>query len=114
MLVLTRRVGEVIMIAGNIRVTVLTVKGRATRLGISSPVSVPIVRGELLARSSEGARSPTSGDPTVSGVEARSDRIGGVKPEGPGTGPRALALLRRSREARLRGRRRSGRCQPTR
>jgi carbon storage regulator len=63
MLVLTRRVGEEIVIAGNIRVTVVTVKGQITRLGIMAPASVPVLRGELLARFSEGAGSPTNGRP---------------------------------------------------
>jgi carbon storage regulator len=63
MLVLTRRVGEEIVIADNIRVTVVMVKGQTIRLGITAPSSVPVVRRELLAGCSEGAQSPTSGGP---------------------------------------------------
>jgi carbon storage regulator len=63
MLVLTRRVGEEIVIAGNIRVMVVAVKGQTVRLGITAPSSVPVVRRELLAACSEGARSPASGRP---------------------------------------------------
>jgi carbon storage regulator len=63
MLVLTRRVGEEIVIAGNIRVTVVMVKGHTIRLGITAPASVPVVRGELLAKFSEGVRSPANGRP---------------------------------------------------
>jgi carbon storage regulator len=47
MLVITRRVGEEIVIAGSIHVKVVTVAGRTTRLGISAPSSVPVVRREL-------------------------------------------------------------------
>lgn len=47
MLVLTRRVGEEIVIDGNIRVTVLAVKGDRIRLGISAPPSVPVDRKEV-------------------------------------------------------------------
>jgi carbon storage regulator len=61
MLVLTRRVGEEIVIAGNIRVTVISVKGQTIRLGITAPSSVPVVRMELLTGCSEGARSPAAG-----------------------------------------------------
>jgi carbon storage regulator len=61
MLVLTRRVGEEIVIAGNIRVRVVTVKGQTIRLGITAPSSVSVVRPELLVECSEGARSPTAG-----------------------------------------------------
>ena len=63
MLVLTRRVGEEIVIAGNIRVTVVMVRGETVRLGIAAPPSVPVVRQELLAGRSEGARSPASRRP---------------------------------------------------
>ena len=63
MLVLTRRPGEQIVIARDIRVTVVAVKGQSARLGITAPPSVPVVRQELLAGRSEGARSPASGRP---------------------------------------------------
>ena len=63
MLVLTRRVGEEIVIAGNIRVTVVMVRGETVRLGIAAPPSVPVVRQELLAGCPEGAGSPTTGGP---------------------------------------------------
>jgi carbon storage regulator len=49
MLVLTRRIGEEIVIAGDIRVTVLAVTGKAVRLGITAPSSVRVLREELLA-----------------------------------------------------------------
>jgi len=50
MLVLTRRIGEEIVIAGDIRVKVVAVNGqRKVRLGIMAPCSVPVVRQEVLA-----------------------------------------------------------------
>ena len=61
MLVLTRRIGEEIVIAGNIRVMVVGVRGRTIRLGVSAPSSVHVVRRELLAGCSDGARSPAIG-----------------------------------------------------
>ena len=48
MLVLTRQIGEEIVIAGDIRVTVVAVKGQRVRLGIAAPLSVPVARMELL------------------------------------------------------------------
>jgi carbon storage regulator len=63
MLVLTRRVGEEIVIAGDIRVTVVAVNGQRVRLGITAPPSVAVVRLELLAEDSERARSPGNGRP---------------------------------------------------
>jgi carbon storage regulator len=47
MLVLSRRVGEEIIIAGNIRVTVASIKGDKVRLGITAPPDVRIDREEV-------------------------------------------------------------------
>ena len=47
MLVLSRRTGEEIVIAGNIRVTVLSVRGDQVRLGIVAPRSVSVDRAEV-------------------------------------------------------------------
>jgi carbon storage regulator len=47
MLVLTRRVGEEIVIDGNIRVMVVAVKGDRIRLGISAPPSITVDRKEV-------------------------------------------------------------------
>ena len=60
MLVLARCIGEEIVIAGDIRVAVVAVKGHQVRLGITAPSSVAVARLELLARHSEGAASPTA------------------------------------------------------
>jgi carbon storage regulator len=53
MLVLTRRIGEELRIAGNIHVTVLAVTRTRVRLGITAPPSVTVARRELLAEGSE-------------------------------------------------------------
>jgi carbon storage regulator len=58
MLVLSRRIGEQIVVAGNIIVTVVAVKGNSVRLGITAPASVPVARLELLTKcAANGARS---------------------------------------------------------
>ena len=54
MLVLSRRIGEEVVIADAIRVTVVAVKGQRVRLGITAPRSVSVARQELLARSIDG------------------------------------------------------------
>ena len=59
MLVLSRRIGEEILIAHNIRVMVVAVKGNHVRLSITAPASVPVVRQELLAECSEDAGATT-------------------------------------------------------
>ncbi|HEV3144210.1 MAG TPA: carbon storage regulator CsrA [Gemmataceae bacterium] len=47
MLVLTRRIGEEIVIAGNIRVKVVSVHGNRVRLGIVAPQEVTVHREEI-------------------------------------------------------------------
>jgi len=47
MLVLTRRVGEEIVINGNIRVTVVAVKGERVRVGVDAPPEVSVDREEV-------------------------------------------------------------------
>jgi carbon storage regulator len=47
MLVLTRRIGEEIVIDGNIRVMVVAVKGDKVRLGISAPPFITVDRREV-------------------------------------------------------------------
>ena len=62
MLVLTRRVGETIVIDNEVRVTVLSVQGDRIRLGVAAPPDVAVDRQEvyqrrLIERSAEAAQS---------------------------------------------------------
>lgn len=50
MLVLTRRINEVITIGNDIEVTVLGIKGNQVRLGIAAPRSVVVDREEIAER----------------------------------------------------------------
>ncbi|PID65130.1 MAG: carbon storage regulator [Gammaproteobacteria bacterium] len=50
MLILTRRVGETIIIDKNIRVTVLAAKGNQLRLGIEAPADIEVHREEIFQR----------------------------------------------------------------
>ena len=47
MLVLSRKVGEVLTIGENIKVYVTQIKGDRVRIGIDAPKEVRILRGEL-------------------------------------------------------------------
>jgi carbon storage regulator len=60
MLVLSRKVGEEIIIGNNIRVTVLSVRGNQIRLGFSAPSDVTIHREELVrsTRATPGLPAP--------------------------------------------------------
>ena len=50
MLILTRRVGETLMIGDDVSVTVLGVKGNQVRLGINAPKDVAVHREEIYER----------------------------------------------------------------
>jgi carbon storage regulator len=78
MLVLTRRIGEQIVIDGNIRVMVIAVKGDRVQLGTSAPPSVTVDRSEVHERCGEFAYQcewaqpvpATSADPFVESLAA--------------------------------------------
>ncbi|WP_024326228.1 carbon storage regulator CsrA [Thioalkalivibrio sp. AKL19] len=50
MLILTRRVGETLMIGEDVSVTVLGVKGNQVRIGINAPQDVAVHREEIFQR----------------------------------------------------------------
>jgi len=55
MLILTRRVGETVMIGEEVSITILGVKGNQVRVGINAPKNVAVHREEIFERiKSEG------------------------------------------------------------
>jgi carbon storage regulator len=50
MLILTRRVGETVMIGDKVTVTVLGVKGNQVRIGVDAPRDVAVHREEIFER----------------------------------------------------------------
>jgi len=67
MLILTRRVGETVMIGNDVTVTVLGVKGNQVRIGVNAPRDVAVHREEIFERikreeAGEAPRPPRTGN----------------------------------------------------
>ena len=61
MLILTRRVGETVVIGDNVDVTVLGVKGNQVRLGVKAPREVAVHREEIYQRIRREQEQQTNG-----------------------------------------------------
>ncbi len=67
MLILTRRVGESVVIGEDVTVTVLGVKGNQVRIGINAPKHVAVHREEIFERikSGQGAAEGANDEPAT-------------------------------------------------
>jgi carbon storage regulator len=84
-LILTRRVGENVMIGDDIVVSIVEVRGDAVRIGIQAPRSVSVHREEVwleLQRANESAASPSDDAVAALGAKVRT-RVQPEQPEPP-------------------------------
>ena len=74
MLILTRRVGESIVIGDNIKLTVLGIKGHQVRIGVDAPREVVVHRNEVQDRINEEKEAKKTEN--VKALEKVSDTSG--------------------------------------
>ena len=73
MLILTRRVGETLMIGDEVTVTVLGVKGNQVRIGVNAPRDVAVHREEIYERIKREQAGQGGGGGIDSDIENESD-----------------------------------------
>ena len=65
MLILTRRIGETLMVGDDVTITVLGVKGNQVRIGVNAPKDVAVHREEIYERiQSEKGGNDTENEPS--------------------------------------------------
>ena len=72
MLILTRRLGETLVIGDNITVTVLGVKGNQVRIGVDAPLDLAVHRKEVYDRIRSEEHVNGIHANTANGIEAHS------------------------------------------
>lgn len=50
MLILTRKIGEVLLVGDNVEVTVLNIRGNQVKLGVNAPKEISVHRQEIYER----------------------------------------------------------------
>lgn len=64
MLVLSRKIGQSLLIGNDIRIKVVEIRGQQVRLGLEAPDDVPVIREELhreVAETNAGSAVPEAG-----------------------------------------------------
>lgn len=77
MLILTRRIGETLMIGDSVVVTVCGIRGRRVNIGITAPISIGVHRKENLRMPSEASGEDTATGNERTGTARTSDKSRG-------------------------------------
>jgi carbon storage regulator len=84
MLILTRRVGETVMIGNDVTVTVLGVKGNQVRIGVNAPRDVAVHREEIferIKREEQDGGGTTSAHPAAARANGNGHAANGMDNE---------------------------------
>ena len=76
MLILTRRVGETLMVGDDVTVTVLGVKGNQVRIGVNAPREVAVHREEIYERIKAEQNQINSENQDAPDAEDSQDNLG--------------------------------------
>ena len=83
MLILTRKVGETLMIGDQVEVTILSIKGNQVRIGVNAPKEIPVHREEIYLKVQEENRNASKSikDDLINVVKLLKDKIQGKSSE---------------------------------